>query len=179
MLMAYYNREQAIPAPYFSPHKYDLMNTQKDLSDSARDQERMKPETTILDLPEVKDIPGQENVRPAPLNGLGDVTASSADEEGKRVLDTEDDELDDSDVTPLERELLRETGESTASDEDMDVRRARLDDTDDDGDRLNESDGHPLSGRDLDVPGSEDDDDNEDIGEEDEENNSYSLGDNN
>ena len=32
-----------------------------------------------------------------------------------------------------------------------------------------------MSGNDLDVPGSEDDDANEEIGEEDEENNSYSL----
>jgi len=33
-----------------------------------------------------------------------------------------------------------------------------------------------VTGDDLDVPGSEDDDKNEDIGEEDEENNYYSLG---
>jgi hypothetical protein len=33
-----------------------------------------------------------------------------------------------------------------------------------------------VTGDDLDVPGSEDDDANEDIGEEDEENNYYSLG---
>jgi hypothetical protein len=157
------------------------MNTQTDLIDSDKDKQKMEPETVILDLPEVKDIPGQEHIRPIPLNGLGDVTASSADEEGDGLLDDEDeeDELDDADVTPLEKELLRETGESTASDEDQDIRRAVLDNTDEDGDPLNESEGHPLSGRDLDIPGSEDDDDLEDIGEEDEENNSYSEGDNN
>jgi len=44
---------------------------------------------------------------------------------------------------------------------------------DDDGEMLNE--GSDRSGRDLDVPGSEDDDADEKIGEEDEENNSYSL----
>ena len=35
---------------------------------------------------------------------------------------------------------------------------------------------HPGSGRDLDIPGSEMDDDQENIGNEDEENNYYSLG---
>jgi hypothetical protein len=156
------------------------MNMQTDLTDSDKDKQKMEPETVILDLPEVKDIPGQEHVRPIPLNGLGDVTASSSDEEGDGLLDDEEDEeYDETDVTPLEKELLRETGESTGSDEDQDVRRAVLDNTDDDGDPLNESEGHPLSGRDLDVPGSEEDDENEDIGEEDEENNSYSLSDNN
>lgn len=151
------------------------MNKQKDITDPEKDRQKMGPETSYLDLPELKDIPGQENVKPAPLDGIGDVTASSADEEGKRVLDREDDELDDTDVTPEERELLKETAESGAGSEDLDVRRARLDNTDDDGDPLNESEGHPLSGRDLDVPGSEDDDDLEDIGEEDEENNAYSI----
>jgi hypothetical protein len=48
-----------------------------------------------------------------------------------------------------------------------------LDKTDDEGEILNE--GSDRSGRDLDVPGSEDDDADEKIGEEDEENNSYSL----
>ncbi|RXK80536.1 hypothetical protein [Filimonas effusa] len=151
------------------------MSNQRDIKDSEKDQKKMEPEMSYLDLPEVKDIPGQENVRPAPLGGIGDMTASSADEEGKRVLDREEDELDETDVTEEERELLRETAESGAGSEDLDVRRARLDNTDDDGDPLNESEGHPLSGRDLDVPGSDDDDDMEDIGEEDEENNAYSI----
>ena len=54
--------------------------------------------------------------------------------------------------------------------------RAELDKTDDDGEALNEV--VNLSGDDLDVPGSEQDDDNEAIGEEDEENNLYSRSDN-
>jgi hypothetical protein len=60
--------------------------------------------------------------------------------------------------------------------DDEELHRAELDDTDEDGDPLNEkSSGSDQSGKDLDVPGAEDDDDNEDIGEEDEENNEYSL----
>lgn len=59
--------------------------------------------------------------------------------------------------------------------DDEELERAQLDDTDDDGEPLNEkSSASDQSGRDLDVPGAEDDDDNEDIGEEDEENNEFS-----
>lgn len=140
-----------------------------DIADSPRDKKALAPEENTIDLPDVEDIPGQEHIRPAPLNGLGDVTASSADEEGKRILEN-DDETDDTDVTPVEKELLQQTSESTGSDEDQDVRNAKVDSIDEDGDPLNEDD--------LDVPGSEDDDENEEIGEEDEENNEYSLGDN-
>ena len=58
----------------------------------------------------------------------------------------------------------------------QDLLRAEVDKTDEDGEPLNES--VNLSGDDLDVPGSEQDDDNEAIGEEDEENNLYSNSDN-
>jgi len=54
---------------------------------------------------------------------------------------------------------------------------AELDTTDEDGTPLNERIDNTLTpGANLDVPGSEDDDLNESIGEEDEENNYYSLG---
>lgn len=57
------------------------------------------------------------------------------------------------------------------------LRRASLDSTDNEGDPLNEgTSSTAISGSDLDVPGAEDDDINEEIGEEDEENNPYSLG---
>jgi hypothetical protein len=71
-----------------------------------------------------------------------------------------------------------------SSEQNMDTRDGRnlissaLDNTDDDGEPLNE-DGciiDDVSGGGLDVPGSEYDDLNEQIGEEDEENNYYSLG---
>lgn len=62
--------------------------------------------------------------------------------------------------------------------EDQNIVATRLDDTDDDGTPLNEETDNKDIGADLDVPGSELDDDNEAVGEEDEENNYYSLGDN-
>ena len=49
---------------------------------------------------------------------------------------------------------------------------------DEDGDVLNEIEiADDNSGEDLDIPGAEDDDENESIGEEDEENNGYSEAD--
>ena len=52
-----------------------------DLHDSPSDEERLKPEITTIDLPDVSDIPGQENIHVPPLGELADVTISSDDEE--------------------------------------------------------------------------------------------------
>ncbi len=80
----------------------------------------------------------------------------------------------DNEVTPEELELLDAAGED---DEERKLHEAELDNTDEDGELLNElSSADAKSGIDLDVPGSDDDDSDEAIGEEDEENNSYSLG---
>jgi hypothetical protein len=58
------------------------------------------------------------------------------------------------------------------------LQHSALDNTDDDGDPLNEDSSlnMDMTGESLDVPGSSDDDADEIIGEEDEENNYYSLG---
>ncbi len=146
-----------------------------DLPDSERDKELLKPDEATLDLPEVKDIPGQEHTRPLHTGELGDTTISSADEEGEGVLDTDEDLVpgEETDVTPAEKELLQRSSESMASDDDEQWRESKLDNTDNDGTPLNEKVNY--SGSDLDVPGSEQDDANEEIGEEDEENNTYSL----
>ena len=152
-------------------------NVTTDLSESKRDKELLKPDEATLDLPDVKDIPGQEHVRPPLPAEMADTTISSADEEGSGLLETDEDILADqaNDVTKTEKELLQRSSESMASKEDEQWREARLDNADDDGTPLNEK--VNISGSDLDVPGSEEDDANEKIGEEDEENNSYSLSD--
>lgn len=146
-----------------------------DLPESDDDKKHLQPDKATLDLPEVKDIPGQEHVRPFLDGEMADTTISSADEEGKGVLDTDDDIITDatSNVTRTEKELLKRSSESMATADDHQLNRADLDQTDDDGSPLNEIIDH--SGNDLDVPGSEQDDPNEKIGEEDEENNPYSL----
>ena len=64
-----------------------------DLTDSPSDQERLQPEKTTIDLPDVSDIPGQEHVHVPPIGDLADVTISSDDEED--VLNG--DSLDDAD----------------------------------------------------------------------------------
>jgi hypothetical protein len=145
---------------------------QTDLVDNERDEERMQPEETTIDLPDVADIPGQEHVHVPKMKSYHDTTISSDDEEGKGVF--EDGINPDTDVSEEERELLQRSSESMASQDDEDVRGVVLDNQDFEGELLNEK--VEVSGDDLDVPGSEDDDDNEEIGEEDEENNSYSLG---
>jgi len=146
-----------------------------DLPESKRDKELLKPDEGTLDLPEVKDIPGQEHVRPMPPGEMADTTISSSDEEANELLDPDEDILTDKNlnVSNSERDLLQRSSESMATLDDEQLNRGDLENTDDEGEMLNER--SDRSGRDLDIPGSEDDDANEKIGEEDEENNSYSL----
>src|SRR6476646_1756555 len=85
---------------------------QSDLPESADDKKHLQPEEGVLDLPEVKDIPGQEHVRPMPVGEMADTTISSADEEATDLLDTDEDTLIghlDANVTKDERELLQES----------------------------------------------------------------------
>lgn len=154
--------------------KTKAKNKTGDLADSKNDKKHLKPEEATLDLPEVKDIPGQTHVRPLPTGEMADTTISSADEEGEGLLDTDEDALlNDSNVSAQEKELLQASSESMASEDDLKLRSTKLDNTDEDGTILNEK--IDQSGNDLDIPGSELDDENEEIGEEDEENNTYSL----
>lgn len=151
-----------------------------DLPDSKTDREKLRTEETYIDLPDVKDIPGQEFVNAPPLGSLGDTTISSADEEGTNVFDNDDSEDlrrtgNEFDVSRSERKTLEQAGFMPTQD-DENLQRARMDNTDFQNEPLNEkSFGEEKSGKDLDVPGSELDDANEEIGEEDEENNDYSL----
>lgn len=77
-----------------------------DLPDSPHDAERLKAEETTIDLPEVKDIPGQEFVHTAPLGMLADTTISSADEEGDGIFD--DDATDDEVIPGVEGDTANE-----------------------------------------------------------------------
>jgi hypothetical protein len=94
------------------------------------------------------------------------------------VNGNDEDELElENDITSEDIALLDATDQDDSTDNE-DLENAQLDDTDEDGDELNEkSSASDNSGRDLDVPGSDDDEEDEDIGEEDEENNSYSEAD--
>jgi hypothetical protein len=134
-----------------------------------------KKDKKTMDLPEVSDIPGQENIKPPRLGELADTTASSADEEGDDILEDDDDLglSKGNNVSKAERKDLARSARGEDGTEDDVLDEAALDNTDDDGDPLNEdSFGHERSGDDLDVPAADEDDD---PGFEDEENEEYSL----
>jgi hypothetical protein len=67
-------------------------NLNSDLPDSKHDAERMEPEEILLDLPDVADISGQENIVPPKMEYFSDTTISSADEEGVSVFGDEEEE---------------------------------------------------------------------------------------
>lgn len=139
----------------------------------------------LMDMPEVKDIPGQENIRVPKMKEMQDTTISSDDEEGVGILDDlNKDDMDDtltdkeSDVSKTEKRDLKRSAAFTDNDERRDLDKMALDSTDEDGDPLNEAGQNTdRFGEDLDVPGSELDDTDEELGEEDEENNTYSRND--
>ncbi len=134
-----------------------------DLHDSEDDKKHLQLEEAILDLPDVKDIPGQENIKVPKFGEMADTTTSSSDEEGDELFNDEfgDESADESgassDITATERKLLRNSARQTSGDEsESDVRRASLDRTDGDGDPLNEADlTTDRFGEDLDIPESE------------------------
>lgn len=149
-----------------------------DLPDSEKDKKHLKSEEFEMEMPDVKDIPGQENIHVPTQGELADTTISSSDEEGEGILDdvNEDEEVPNqlnANVTKDERKVLDDAAEKVDTTDQENLDSAQLDEYDEDGELLNERTG--LSGKDLDVPGSEIDNDNEDIGEEDEENNPYSV----
>ena len=88
----------------------------------------------------------------------------------------ERDDDSESDITPEELSLLDDSiNNIDEGDDDANLKRSALDNTDEDGVLLNEgSMADDISGEDLDVPGAEADDHLEEIGEGDEENNAYS-----
>jgi len=128
-----------------------------DIQDSKEDQEKLKPEETTFDLPELKDIPGAsrklKNVSLLP----GDTTISSADEEADDLLNDDDDEWtdennmqDDSNVTATEKKMLRDSLDPSY-DTDLPVHSISLDRKDNEGVSLNESGmDRDLFGEDLD-----------------------------
>lgn len=133
---------------------------------------------------EDKDLPGyphhapQEDItQPSNNNGIVrlDEEKNSPQNTSRLNDTTTDDDVEivmgtEADVTEEDLAILEQ--------EDPNIIAAMLDNTDEDGEPLNEVSDGVQTGDGLDVPGSEDDDANEAIGEEDEENNYYSLGDN-
>jgi hypothetical protein len=65
-----------------------------DLPDNARDEKTMRTEEVTLDLPDVQDIPGQENIIPPRMNEFIDATITSDSDEGLAVF-SEDEGTED------------------------------------------------------------------------------------
>jgi hypothetical protein len=153
------------------------VNRSSDLPDSPRDKKELENEETTIELPDVKDIPGQEFVHAPNPREFADTTISSADEEGDGIWTDEGVTDESSNVSDLEKKLLDDGANDMPTTDELQLRRAELDDTDNEGDLLNEKTSvNAISGSDLDVPGTDEDDMDENVGEEDEENNPYSLG---
>ncbi len=125
-----------------------------DLPDSEKDRDELKSEETFIDLPDVKDIPGQEFVN-VPNGGISaDTTLSSDDEEGLDVFDLDDSENftmgNEGDVSRGERRALDDTDYLPTNDENN-LRDAAMDRTDFQGENLEErSFGEGRSGREND-----------------------------
>jgi hypothetical protein len=137
------------------------------MKNSKKDKKEFKEEPTIIDLPDVKDIPGQENVKPPRLKEFEDTTASSAGEEGDEIW--KDNLVDDGDdnVSDSEKELLRKAANYDSEEEDNELKKAIPDTTDQDGDELNEKfSSKDLSAKDLDIPDEFEDDEDEELGKE-------------
>ena len=120
----------------------------------------------ITEVPEPPDdIPYKKTPEEVP-----DITPGETD---KNPGDPDTDTDPDADVTAGERKNLADAAEKMLTDDENALQHSKFDSTDADGELLNEGSG--FSGGDLDVPGSEADDEDEAIGEEDEENNSFST----
>jgi hypothetical protein len=121
----------------------------EDISDSPEDREKLKPDEGILNLPELKDIPGASRSGKNASDLPGDSTISSADEEADELFD-DDEETDDGSVSPTEKKLLSESFDP-AYDEDLPVGSLSLDEKDSEGELLEEgSQDKDLFGKDLD-----------------------------
>lgn len=163
---------------------FDQTNA-KDGSASKRRKEKLAQDNeAYIEIPDVSDIPGQENILNAGVPAaMSDTTISSDDEEGirdgKDIL-AEDDNVDivmgtEADVTEEDLLILGDADQDMDMNEDELVRKEGLDDTDLDGDPLNEAAVDETStGEDLDMPEEESNDARKDV--DDEENDYYSLG---
>ncbi len=153
-----------------------------DLPDSKKDKEELQSEETTINLPDVKDIPGQEFANVPPAGSFADTTISSADEEGRNVFDTDDDKDlsrtdTSSNVSRAQRLALEQTDYIPTRDEDN-LYRADMDNVDFQGTPMNEKGFGETerTGDDLDVPGTTDETTTTSMGQGDEENDYYSLG---
>ncbi len=158
----------------------------KDGTASKRRKEKLAQDDSYIEIPDVSDIPGQEGIVNAGVPGaMKDTTASSDDEEGVRdgrdiFKGDDDDEVKivmgtEADVTEEDLAMLGDPDQDQDMNEDEFIDKEGLDNTDFDGDPLNEAAVSEVSsGDDLDIPEEKEEDPKKT--EDDEENDYYSLG---
>ncbi|MDI3320436.1 hypothetical protein [Pinibacter soli] len=163
-------KKQSAKAPDTSDNRLADKYAGKDLPDSEKDRKEMEQEETTIDLPDVKDIPGQEHIHVPRFGEYGDTTISSKDEEGGNLFEEEEDTFNESNVSKTERKLLQKAAVQTPGDEDeAAVRAAALDRTDEEGIPLEESNlVKDRFGEDLDLPEAEEVTDEDETAEDDE-----------
>jgi hypothetical protein len=155
------------------PAKEDITHAGNNTGKEALDENN-------LSVANAYDLPGQEHVKP--LHHSTAPVPDSEERDRAEGIDDSDEDVHivmgtDADVTAEDLRLLQESAQNMNTTDSGNLLGSALDDVDFDGDPLSEdSIDTDMTGEDLDVPGSEEDDADELIGEEDEENNYYSLG---
>jgi hypothetical protein len=135
---------------------------------NSQDENPQADKYSVINLPDVNDIPGQENIKPPRLKEFEDTTISSSGEEGDALWnETKIVTEDDWNVSDVERDLLRKAAAYTGGSEEEELKKAIPDTTDADGDQLNETFSYKdLSAKDLDIPDEYEDDEDEELGKE-------------
>lgn len=149
--------------------------------DKAIEKLELENEATgFFEMPEMNEIPGQNHLVGWVREYETDATISSEDEEGGSLWKDPDQDLNEltCELTAEELSMLEENASWDHPNARPFKEGLQLEDTDWEGDPLNESSFNTNhTGDDLDIPGADLDDENEKIGEEDEENNYYSQAD--
>jgi hypothetical protein len=130
------------------------MKNKQDLPDTENDKLHLQPVETIIELPDVEDIPGQEHIKVPSFKEFADITISSDGEEGEGVFGRDKNE---SDVSEMERSMLQTSAtQSPGNEDEEDVKAMSLDRTDNEGAPLNEGNlKTDRFGEDMDIPESE------------------------
>ena len=153
---------------------YPHYDKKEDIMDGRSDSERVNVD--------VESLPTFHNATtPHRLNGGKDQSRSGTVDETENDMDIDlgIEMGTEADVTAEEKAMLEDDMYYPTQDEDR-LRQARLDDTDFDGEKLNENSfgsGQAESGDDLDMDVTAEETLNDSIGQEDEENQYFSLGD--
>ncbi len=125
-----------------------------DLKDSEKDRLHLEEKPVTIDLPDVEDIPGQENIKPPNPGEYADTTISSDDEEGVGLFEEDGEDL--SNVSETEKDLLRTSARNPPDEDEQNIGVLSLDGSDKDGDPVNEGNLQTdRFGEDLDLPESE------------------------